>query len=256
MRYLILTILVTIGLGSGLTVVQANGALPIAAPIEVVDGAVSPGTVIVYDETADVYRVAAEPGSRQVYGVATDRPVITIVNDTATTPVVTQGVLPVRVTGEASIARGDLLTTSATPGVATKAGLDDPAVFAVALEAYAPSDGTGSVLASVGAEGARSWQETRQTIAAQANGEQGTTTPEELSVSVTRISIAVAVALGAVGFVLFTFRSILTQGMTAIGRNPRARGAVLTMTVGSMVLVILLAVLILLVAVAVLVLPV
>lgn len=256
MRYVALSVVAIFGMVSGAAVVQANDALPIAVPVSIAEGAVSPGTVIVYDEESDAYRQAANARSAQVYGVTTDRPVITIVSEEVTSPVITRGVVPVRVGGAESIGRGDLLTTSDTPGVATKAGLDEPAVFAVALEAYTPGAGEGLILASVGVESAQTWQETKQTMAAQANGEQGTTTPEELSVSVTRIAIAVAIAIGALGFVLFTFRSILTQGMTAIGRNPRARGAVLTMTVGSMVLVVFLAVLILLVAVSVLVLPV
>lgn len=256
MRYVALSVLAISGMVSGVTAVQANDALPIAVPVSIAEGAVSPGTVIVYDEAADTYRQAASARSAQVYGVTTDRPVITIVSEEVTSPVITQGVAPVRVTGTEAIGRGDLLTTSDTPGVATRAGLDEPAVFAVALESYTPGSGEGLILANVGVASARSWQETKQTMAAQAAEGQGTTTPEELSVSVTRVAIAVAVAIGAIGFVLFTFRSILTQGMTAIGRNPRARGAVLTMTVGSMLLVVFLAVLILLVAVAVLVLPV
>lgn len=256
MRYWLFIILVVVSWGSGGVVGHANDALPIAVPVSVADGVVAPGTVITYDEASDTYRTAPEPRSAQVYGVATDRPVMTMVNDGATTPVVTQGVALVRVTGDAPIARGDLLTTADTPGVATRAALDEPAVFAVALESYTPAVDEELILANVGVANAQSWQDTRQTLAAQANGETGSTTPEELSVSVTRIVIAVAVAIGAVGFVLFTFRSILTQGMTAIGRNPRARGAVMTMTVGSMLLVVFLAALVLLVAVAVLVLPV
>jgi|AntRauTorckE6833_2_1112554.scaffolds.fasta_scaffold20190_2 hypothetical protein len=256
MKYWLLTIVVVLGCWGGVLSVQANEGLPVAAAVELAEGVVPAGTVVTYDEVTDSYQVAANASSLQVYGVTTNRPVITIVSDGATTPVVTQGITPVRVTGTETIERGDLLVTATSGGVAHKAALDDGAVFAVALEAYSPQSGGETVLASVGVESARSWQETRQTMVAEANGEQGTSTPEELSVSVTRIAIAVAIALGAIGFVLFTFRSILTQGMTAIGRNPRARTAVLTMTVGSMVLVVGLAVLILLVAVAVLVLPV
>jgi F0F1-type ATP synthase membrane subunit c/vacuolar-type H+-ATPase subunit K len=258
MRYWIFIGVVLLGLGSGEIALWANESLPVAAPVSIEGATPPPGTVIAYDDVADVYRVAREDARHDVYGVTTNQPVITMVDDTDAVPVITRGVVGVRVVADAAVERGDVLTLAAESGVARPATLEEPGVFAVALENRLSAATSTLVLASVGPVYAESWQRTQQALAAHATGTNTAAGDESepRSVSSTRVAIAVAIAIVALGFGLFAFRAILVRGMTAVGRNPRARGAVLAMTIGSMVLVVALAALALLVAVAVLVLPV
>ncbi len=232
-----------------LTTAIAASELPIATTIPLAAEASTPGMVVRYTEAINTYEQSTTTFDGAVYGVVGVRPAIVFMTASNTTPVVTQGVTSVLVDADqnGSIARGDLLTTSAVPGVAMRADLETTAVFAVALEDF--SGGQGSVMAEVGVDAAVALQQARQAEAAAAASSKETT-------SLVRMIIAVTLTLGALGFLLYSFRSILHSGILSVGRNPRARTSVVWISAGSMVMVVLLVTLVVLIAIGVLVLPV
>lgn len=229
------------------SVARADSELPIATTIPLVGAEAVPGMVVRYNETDATYSVVNSAFDSAVYGVVGERPAIVFMTASNTTPVVTQGVSGVLVDAEQNgpIVRGDLLTTSAVPGVAMRANLDTTAVFAVALEDWAV--GQGVVQAEVGAEGALAVQQARQAAVADEAEKEKTTLP--------RILVAVAITLAALGFLLYSFRSILSSSVLSIGRNPRARSSVVWIAAGSLVMVLLLVGVVIFVAIGVLVLP-
>ncbi len=232
----------------GASIASANSELPIATTIPLTGTPGTVGMVVRYDDAAATYTVAREAFDTAVYGVIGERPAIVFVTASNTTPIVTQGVSGVRVDASLNgpIVRGDLLTTSATFGVAMRANLDTTAVFAVALEDL-PA-GQGIIQAEVGVEGAMAVQQAHQAAAtAETEAKEKTSLP--------RILVAVVLTLSALGFLLYSFRSILSSSVLSIGRNPRARKSVVWIAVGSLVAVLLLVIIVIFVAIGVLVLP-
>lgn len=225
---------------------QASLTLPVASTVDIVMPAgeqVTAGTVIRFDEETDTYALSKGTADLTVYGVAAERPAVVFVTSATAVPVVTAGVTPVLVTMEnGPIARGDVLTTAIISGQARRANADEP-VFAVALEARSEP---GLVLASIGAEEAQAALAQRAAI----------TAPGGIIVSVARAAMAAVLVLGAIGFLLYSFRSIMMTGVISIGRNPRARQSVLWVSVGSMLLAIVLTGLVVFVAIGILILPV
>jgi uncharacterized membrane protein YidH (DUF202 family) len=225
---------------------QAALALPVASTLDIETPAgevIVPGTVIRYDAVNDRYTVSTGLGDMSVYGVVADRPAVVFVTSASAVPVVTEGVTPLLVTMESGpVARGDVLTTATMPGQAKRAG-DEDTVFAMALE---DATEAGLVLAYIGAEEAKAAQAQRAAISA----------PGGIIVSAARAALAAVLVLGAIGFLLYSFRSIMTTGVISIGRNPRARQSVLWVSVGSMILAIVLTGLVVFVAIGILILPV
>lgn len=127
-----------------------------------------------------------------------------------------------------------------------RADLETMAVFAVALEDLAA--GQGIIQAEVGVEAAMAAQQSRQAAVAEAREAKEAT-------SLPRILVAVIITLGALGFLLYSFRSILSSSVLSIGRNPRARKSVVWIAAGSLIMVLLLVIVVIFVAIGVLVLP-
>ncbi len=231
--------------GSG---VEANSELPIATTIPLAGTPGSPGMVVRYNDERATYTLTEAAFDTAVYGVVGERPAIVFVTASNTTPIVTQGVSGVLVDAgqNGAIVRGDLLTTSPVAGVAMRADLETMAVFAVALEDLAA--GQGIIQAEVGVEAAMAAQQSRQAAVAEAREAKEAT-------SLPRILVAVIITLGALGFLLYSFRSILSSSVLSIGRNPRARKSVVWIAAGSLIMVLLLVIVVIFVAIGVLVLP-
>lgn len=223
--------------------------LPIATTVPLTGVPGLPGMVVRYDEATQTYAVAEEALDPGVYGVIGERPAIVFVTASSAAPIVTTGVTGVLVDAGASgpIVRGDVLTTSNARGVAMRAPLETDAVFAVALE-DAPQ-GQRLIRAEVNVEKAKAVQASKRAAAADALGPSMTTT-------FVRTAIAAVFALGALGFLLYSFKTIANTSVVSIGRNPRARATVIATAAASFVAAVALAILVVLIAIGVLVLPV
>jgi hypothetical protein len=234
---------------TGTALAQTGMSVPVATTVLLQDGVVENGLAVIYDRELDTYSLATVVNDARVYGVTAERPVLVFSTSDDALPVVTNGVTTVRVSGvNGPIARGDLLMTSSEPGVSVLAGLEDEYVFAVALESWLASS-TGVILAEVGVEQARARQLSRLEAVATAG-------MERRPISLARGLIAVVIAVGGLMFVLYSFRSVIKAGVVSIGRNPRARTAIMTLAIGNILFALVLCLLALFVAVAVLILPV
>lgn len=234
---------------AGTVQAQTGMSVPVATTVQLTDGVVENGLAVVYDRETDTYSLATITNDERIYGVTAERPVLVFSTSDDALPVVTNGVTTVRVSGATGpIARGDLLMTSSEPGVAVLAGLEDENVFAVALETWMASS-SGVILAEVGVEQARARQLSRQEAVLTAG-------MERRPISLARGLIAVVIAIGGLMFVLYSFRSVIKAGVVSIGRNPRARTAIMTLAIGNILFALVLCLLALFVAVAVLILPV
>lgn len=264
---------------------QVNGSLPVATTVELAGEVESVGEVVVYDELLEIYRVSEVTNEPGAFGVTAVDPALVFVTDTNAFPVVTSGVTSVLVnTDGGSIRRGDLLTTSAESGVATKALPENDHVFAMALENFEAAAGqAGSILAEVNRERAIALLMERRTIeeevaeaaaeaeaAAASTGVDGEGESNPFTIlrdgdvmgaikaasPYIRGIIATVIAVGALFFVLYAFRSNIANATLSVGRNPRARNAIMAVSFGNLLFAIVLGLLAIFVAIAVLVLPV
>ncbi len=243
------SILAGVGGAPWFAVAQSTGPdLPVAVTVPL-STAAKPGTVIRYDEAIQRYEPTTQAYDAAVYGVVAERPAILLQTSSTSVPVVTRGSTLVRVSNQAgSVTQGDLLVASAGKGVAMLAHATATGVFAIAQEDLVGTQGL--VLAEVGVERAQAVQ------AARLEAEQVAAQPPLVSESVVRTVVAVVLALGGLGYLLYSFRGILQSSVLSIGRNPRARQALLVSSVSSMVLVLVVVGVVLFVALGVLVLPV
>ena len=227
-------------------------ALQVASSVTLEDGVeVVEGMVVVGDDEAQTYGLSKSASDPQVFGVTAAKPSLVFVTDGHQVPVVTEGIALIRVsTSNGSIARGDVLTTASTVGVAMRAGEGEQNVFAIALEAYAQEETEiGTIQAEIGVDRAR---------AALALAEDTVLTDQkESSIAPTLIRgvIATVLAVGGLFFVLYSFRSTIAHGVVSIGRNPRARKSIMTLSVANIIFAMLLCAVVLFIAVAVLILP-
>ena len=252
---------ITIGVGLvflliGVLPVTATSEVPAATAVPLSEDVATAGTVIVYDSETDTHTAGNTETAEQFFGVVSERPVLFLETATATVPVVMRGVTPVRVDGSnGAIERGDVLQLSEVSGVAELADSEAEHVFAVALESGPTATGEeGNILADVGVATAEARQQQLQVQDGVATPEGETTrTAGEIAATTARITVSLAIAVASLGFILYTFRSIWISGVTAVGRNPRARSSVLLMSIGSSVLILILAGFMVLVALGVLV---
>mgnify|MGYP001205654962 CR=1 FL=1 len=232
--------------------VHAN-PLPTASTVVLEDIALQPvGTIVIIDEANEKYTISKIENDPTVYGVTMPKPPVLFETEVGGTPVVTEGIAFARVNAEGgTIKRGDLLVSSSQSGVAKRASLDEQYVFAIALEEYM-DDIEGSIQVEVGSERAQSVRARKAEIAAQG------TTPgeeEERSFSWVRALIAMVIVVGGLFFVLYSFRSTIAHGVISVGRNPRARRSILTLSVANIVFALLLCGVVIFIGIAILVLP-
>jgi hypothetical protein len=126
-------------------------------------------------------------------------------------------------------------------------------VFAIALEDY--REGMTTLQAEINQEKAKQLHSQNKEV-------EGTTDPSSLveiketfSSSFVRGVIATCIAVGALSFVLYSFRVTIGNAVVSIGRNPRARGAIMMLSIGNIIFALFLCGVALFVAIAVLVLP-
>jgi len=204
-----------------------------AAEFLPVQGEPADGMVAVQDGSD--FRLSRQPYEDALYGVVTLQPAVAIKTRTGDgVPVVTNGTVPVLVNGHGGdITPGDFLTSSDVPGVGMRANEpgvvlgralepysagnpDDTAQIAAALNIHfaVVTDETGSVPRSIGSQVRRALV----TGAAQAVSNPNTALRYALAATV----IVVSLVLG-----LVIFGRAATNGVTAVGRNPLARRAIL-----------------------------
>jgi hypothetical protein len=211
------------------------------------------GMVVVGDDQTQTYGLSQSAAQAQVFGVTAAKPSLVFVTDGNQVPVVTEGIALVRVSGgNGDIARGDVLITASSTGVAMRAGKDDQQVFAIALEPYAAGDAVGVIQAQISAEAARAVVALAQRAAELEAVEEEAVS---LAPSIARAVIATVLAVGGLFFVLYSFRSAIVHGVVSIGRNPRARRSIMTLSLANIIFAIVLCAVVIFVAVAVLILP-
>jgi hypothetical protein len=181
-----------------------------------------------------------------------------------TSAVITVGLTTLRVSSEGGvIERGDLLTTSKQVGVAKKAQDSEEEVFAIALESFVKStNGSyGLIYAEVDRERALSVLQERlkelssSTTALRADDVTDENITEKYAPLI-RGAIASVVGIGALFFVLFSFRSAIGKSIVSIGRNPKARVSIMALSFGNVFFTLILFCAIVFIALAILVLPV
>ncbi len=211
------------------------------------------GAVIVAND--ERYTLSQFADAPEVFGVIAEKPALVFSTGADQVPVITEGVALVQVNGQGgSIIRGDVLVTSSVAGVAKKASTTDEYMFAIALEDYQfdknQENTVGVIQADIGAERA---QAVAQNI--KNNTQESEEQNKDTSFFI-RAIIASVLSIGALFFLLYSFRSTITQGVVSIGRNPRARTSIMTLTFGNIVFSLVLFAVVIFVAIAVLVLPV
>jgi hypothetical protein len=230
--------------------VSAN-ALQVASTVTLQDDVeVVEGMVIVADEDSGTYAVSSVASDAQVFGVTAAEPSLVFVTEGNRTPVVTEGISLIRVVGSnGAINRGDLLVSSSIPGVAMLAEEGDPSVFAIALQTHqTQGDGEiGVVQAEIGSERARAAQ---AMLTGSAQEEEDSRAP-----SIVRGTIAAVLVVGALFFILYSFRSTMTQGVVSVGRNPKARRSIVTLSFANIGFAVLLCAIVVFIAIAILILP-
>lgn len=227
-------------------------SLPVASMVRLSGvSQVAEGMVIAAQEASEKYDLSNTLDEAQVYGVVAAQPPVVFATEGTNTSIITEGVAFVQVnTDGGAIARGDLLVTSAQPGVAMKASDEHVHVFAIALEALQGDQGV--IQAEIGPERAQLLRTQKREVSTARENEVATD-PKKLSLI--RATIAILLVIGALGFLLYSFRSLLTHGVISIGRNPRAKGSIITFSFANFVFALILSAAVVFIAVAVLVLP-
>ncbi len=249
---------------------QNNANLPVAIAIAVPEAAGTGGQVVTFNEVNRSYTLSRDVDSNSVYGVTVANPPLLFATATNTAAVITSGSVYVRFTTAAgAITRGDLLVTASEIGVAQKAAEEDKHVFAIALENSTESN-NGQILvqfdpvtaAAMHAENIEAAELARATGLA-SDGTDGTVADEEepgfiqkLFETYARGVIAAVIAIGSLFFVMYSFRSTIMNATLAVGRNPRARNAIMTVSVGNIIFALIICAVAIFVALAILVLPV
>lgn len=251
-----------------------NSTLPVAITVPVAGSSGGGGELVVYDEDRGQYSISRESNEVNVVGVTAVNPPLVFSSETSGVPIQTSGTGYVRVNSSAGpIMRGDLLVSSEQAGVAMKALPDHEEVFAMALEDMTNTgNGAVLVLAAIDPQGMKTvlQERKREAEAAEAEGllsgvlggggegsggeERGflRTIIEEY----VRAVVAMIIVLGTLGFLVYTFQKTISNATLSVGRNPRARNAIMMVSVGNLIFTLIVSVLALMVAIGVLVLPV
>lgn len=234
---------------------QAQGTLPVATTIELQGGTGVAGEVVIFNNDTNTYFVSETANDARVYSVTALSPALVFVTGSGTVAVVSSGLAHVQVNSEGgAIERGDLLTTSDTRGVAKKAAEDEENVFAIALESF-PDGGQsqGTIAADIGIKQAQALRNAQ--LETSAKEVEPSLIAKALPVSTVRYAIATLIAVGALMFILYSFRSTIAKGVVSIGRNPKARMSIMTLAFGNILFALILCAVAIFVAIGVLVLP-
>lgn len=228
---------------------QGRATLPAATTVPVV-GERSVGTLVRYSDETNRYEPTQVADDSTVYGVVADRPAVVFMTGSTSVPVVTSGVALVKVIADGKVfAVGDVLTSAPDAGYAMRASTSARYAFGiVSITSEDPSNQLVSV--AVDPERARQILADQRQVAA--NEE---TSAAGWTISIGRAVVAVVVVLaGLIGIVVGT-RVTLGKAITAVGRNPRARGTVFSLAGVTIISAFALGLLTILVGVGILVLP-
>lgn len=254
---------------------QTNGSLPVALTVSVSGTDGQSGQIVTYNEGSQSFSVSRQAAVSNVYGVTVERPPLVFSTATNTTPVITSGAAYVRVNNSGGpIRRGDFLVTSSQAGVAMKASPEDDNVFAVALDDSSGIGSNASVLAQVDSIQAKALLEAKRKLEEEAEENEGGlfgiggTDPgsddeeekpnpiKQFFEEYIRGTVAAVVAIGALFFIMYTYRTTIINATQAVGRNPRARNAIMTVSVENIIFAIIIGLIAIFIAIAILVLPV
>lgn len=202
----------------------------VAVNIEIADTGAGAGDIISIN--GDNFKRSTEAYDAKLYGVIADAPVISIEPKTdMTKAVVTSGQAQVKVTNAGGkIVSGDFITSSGNAGVGQKA-TDGGYVIGKALGDYDNSE-PGLVLAEV----AVGFKQTASGGVQKGVIQSIITDPNRLRL-ILAVILAIVVLVGGV----VAFARLVNSGVTAIGRNPLARGTIMRGMIisGTVVLVIM-----------------
>lgn len=177
-----------------------------------------------------------------MYGVITQNPSLALESpDFPDSPLaLTTGDAIVRVsTINGVIAAGDLITTSATPGVGQKASLNGFAL-GVAMEEFSSTnpDDIGEILVSINIHPTSSFVGSRSNLIS--NIRQAISAPVVAPLDSLRYLLAFVIALISFGLGFMYFGRVVRTGVEAIGRNPLAKTAIqATMVVNVIVTIVI-----------------
>lgn len=188
----------------------------IAVNIAVSDGDIQEGDII--SATKEGFKKSTQEYDVLIFGVVVNAPVLSLASrDVSTVAVVTSGEVLVRVSTEAgNIEVGDLITSTTTAGVGKKA-VKSGYVIGKALEGYSDSTQAGKIAVLIGPSFGASIP---------AGGAAGSlidvVSDPDNSRFILATILGIVILLGAI----FAFIRLITTGVTAIGRNPLARGII------------------------------
>ncbi len=209
---------------------QTSPIASVAVNVEVKDTDASAGDII--SATRDGFKKATQAYDVAIYGVVTSAPIISVRPKTDNTrAVVSAGEALVRVsTANGEIKDGDLITSSTTAGVGQKA-TQPGYIVGKALGSYNDSSKPGLVpiIVNLSFFGGSS-----------ASGGVGSLL--NLVASPANPRYLFAAIIGIIVLILATIATIrlVTSGVTAVGRNPLARGTIYrTMIIAGLVVIIL-----------------
>lgn len=203
----------------------------VAVNLEIADSDVLEGDII--SVSKEGYKKAAQAYDALIFGVVVTSPILSVKekND-ATVPVVSSGEALVRVsTANGEIKEGDLITSSGTAGVGQKA-TQGGYIVGKALAPYSDSSKAGLVpiIVNIG-------------YSAAASGSFGSlfslvgliTNPENL-----RYTLAAIVGILLLISITVAFIRLISSGVTAVGRNPLAKGTIVrSMVIAGVVIAVL-----------------
>jgi hypothetical protein len=215
------------------------------------DEDVASGDIIAHEGRSGVLTLADDSPEDELFGVIVEEPVLLFRNEAATStyPIARDGEVVVNVsTAGGSIAAGDYVTASNIPGVGRRAQPSDRAIIGVAREPFGPD------IAAAGTTSATTTATGEEIVlgsivvqlqigdnpGSEASQDQifGVITEATL-LNVIQYIVAGFIAIGAVSVAFRNFGPSLQEGIQSMGRNPRARSAILSMVAFNAFLIIL-----------------
>jgi hypothetical protein len=212
---------------------------------------VESGDIIAHRQESGELHLAAGLPQEELFGVIVDQPVLLFQNDTATNtyPIARNGEVVVHVsTAEGSIAAGDYITASELPGYGRKAQPADNSIIGIAREPFGPeiaSESTTTATTTTAGEEIYLGEIVIQMrVGDNPNRDSGEdqvfgAISEATLLNVIQYIVAGFIAIGAISIAFRNFGPSLQDGIESMGRNPRARTAILSMVAFNAFLIIL-----------------
>jgi hypothetical protein len=179
--------------------------------------------------TTDGYKMTTSPYDPQLFGVVSLKPAIYLsdTNAKTETPVISTGTVLVRVSSaNGTIAKGDFVTSSHTPGVAQKA-TDNGYILGTAEEGYSSNDPQkeGLILVTLHPHFAQITKNITHNVYNAFT--LGLNAAVDSPLGVIRYAVAGTITLLSFFFGFRFFARASNRGVEAIGRNPLAKQAIL-----------------------------